>query len=83
MHGDESFEDAALAHEQELRRELFASFDRIIQEMTTRFEQIQEISDKFGFLTPARLLDSKAQCDLSHVLEDIDRDEFQVRRKRL
>ncbi|KAL0896156.1 hypothetical protein ABMA27_012106 [Loxostege sticticalis] len=83
MHGDESFEDAALSHEQELRREVFTSFNKIIQEMTTRFQQIKEISDKFGFLTPAKLLDSKYKCDLSHVLEDIDKDEFQMERKRL
>ncbi|XP_063242660.1 zinc finger MYM-type protein 1-like [Bacillus rossius redtenbacheri] len=83
MHGDESSEDAALSHEQEIRREIIASFDKIIQEMTTRFKQIQEISDKFGFLMPAKLLDSKFECDLSHVLEDIDKDEFQMERKRL
>ncbi|GBP39337.1 hypothetical protein EVAR_24318_1 [Eumeta japonica] len=84
MHGDESSEDAALYHEQEIRREVFASFDKIIQEMTTRFQQIQEISDKFGFLMPAKLLDSKFECDLSHVLEDEDdKDEFQMERKRL
>ncbi|KAF9406339.1 hypothetical protein HW555_013253 [Spodoptera exigua] len=82
-HGDESSEDAALSHEQEIRRELFASFDKIIQEMTTRFQQIQEISDKFGFLMPAKLLDSNFECDLSNVLEDIDKDEFQMERKRL
>lgn len=83
MHGDESSADAALSHEQEIRREVFASLDKIIQEMTTRFQQIQEISDKFGFLMPAKLLDSKFECDLSHVLEDIDKDEFQMERKRL
>ncbi|GBP83910.1 hypothetical protein EVAR_56516_1 [Eumeta japonica] len=83
MHGDEFSEDAVLSHEQEIRREVFASFDKIIQEMTTRFQQIQKISDKFGFLMPAKLLDSKFECDLSHVLEDIDKDEFQMERKRL
>lgn len=82
IHGDESA-DAALSHEQELRREVFASLDKIIQEMTTRFQQVQEIADKFGFLTPAKLLDSKYECDLSHVLEDIDKDEFQMERRRL
>ncbi|PZC70542.1 hypothetical protein B5X24_HaOG215687 [Helicoverpa armigera] len=83
MHGDKTSEDAALSHEQKIRREGFASFDKIIQEMTTRFKQLQEISDKFGFLMPAKLLNSQFECDLSHILEDIDKDEFQMERKRL
>nr|CAI5829059.1 unnamed protein product [Callosobruchus analis] len=37
----------------------------------------------FGFLMPAKLLDSQFECDLSHVLEDIDRNAFQMERKRL
>nr|CAI5841773.1 unnamed protein product [Callosobruchus analis] len=51
--------------------------------MRTQFQQIQEISDKFEFLMPAKLLDNKFECDLSRVLEDIDRREFQMERKRL
>lgn len=65
MHGDETSEGAALSHEQEIRREVFALFDKIIQEMTTRFKQLQEISDKFGFLMPAKLLNSQLQGRVS------------------
>lgn len=56
--------------------------DRIIQEIDTRFEQIQELSKRFAFLTPSILLNPAVEVDLSNAPEEIDRGEFDLERKR-
>lgn len=55
--------------------------DRIIQDIDTRFEQIQELSKRFA-LTPSILLNPAVEVDLSNAPEEIDRGEFDLERKR-
>ncbi|XP_018497533.1 uncharacterized protein LOC100906434 [Galendromus occidentalis] len=80
---DDTSEDANLTFEQELKREMYASSDRILQEMTTRFEQLRDLDEKFGFLKPAQLLEENSESDLDHAPPDIDRAEFLEEQKRL
>ncbi|CAH0400600.1 unnamed protein product [Chilo suppressalis] len=49
--------DAGLTYENELRRTLFSSLDRVISEIRSRFQQLDNLAEKFSFLTPAKLLD--------------------------
>ena len=73
-----------ISYETEIRREMFSSIDRIIQEIKTRFEQIHNLSNKFSFLFPKNLLDSNFLCNLTNDFEgDINVHEFYIERKRL
>ncbi|XP_031329299.1 zinc finger MYM-type protein 1-like [Photinus pyralis] len=82
MPGEEA-SDSGLSYKNELRREICASVDRIKQEIATRFEQLQDVAQKFEFLSPAILLDEDLSIDLSNAPDDIDRTEFVIERKRL
>ena len=46
----------------ELRREMFSSLDRVIEELTLRFQQLNALAEKYAFLTPLNLLDDKYKC---------------------
>ncbi|RLU15917.1 hypothetical protein DMN91_011674 [Ooceraea biroi] len=74
---------AVLSYEDELRREMYTLLDRIIQEMTSRFQQLQDLSEKFSFLTPSKLLDPQYVCDLGGTTDEINQAEFLVERQRL
>ena len=65
----------------ELKREMFSSMDRVIQEITLRFQQLHELAEKYAFLTPMNLLDDKYECQLDTVHDEIDKEEFLVERK--
>lgn len=82
MAGEES-RDAELSYETELRREMFLSLDRVIQEITTRFEQLHVLAEKYAFLTPSNLLNEQYDCQLNHHHNDINAEEFLTERKRL
>ena len=75
--------DTGLSYKDELRREMVSSIDRIIQEIGTRFQQIQELAERYAFLTPAILLDPVSEVDLENAPEEIDKKEFALERKRL
>lgn len=79
----EGSRDAELPYDIELRREMFSSLDRVIQEITLRFQQLHELAEKYAFLTPLNLLDDKYECQIDHDHDDIDKEEFLVERKRL
>ncbi|XP_067144934.1 52 kDa repressor of the inhibitor of the protein kinase-like [Centruroides vittatus] len=76
--------DANLSCENELRRKLFSSLNRIIVEIRERFQQLQNLADKFAYLTPAILLDSDdTKCNLDYVSAEIDEQDFKLERLRL
>ena len=79
----EGSRDAELPYETELRREMFSSLDRVIQEITLRFQQLHALAEKHAFLTPLNLLNDKYKCQLHHDHEDINKEEFLIERKRL
>jgi len=72
-----------LSFKDEFRREMMMSIDRVIQEMSTRFEQAHSIAVKFDFLQPCNLLDEEYQCDMKEFEGDICVDEFISERGRL
>ncbi|XP_031329372.1 uncharacterized protein LOC116160326 [Photinus pyralis] len=72
-----------LTFEQKLELQLYKSVDKIIEEITSRFKQLQELDNKFSLLTPSNLLDPNFACDLQHAPSDIDQDEFRIERERL
>ena len=48
-----------LSYHIELRREMFSSPDRVIEELTLRCQQLHALAEKYAFLTPLNLLDDK------------------------
>ena len=79
----EGSQDSELPYDMELKREMFSSMDRVIQEITLRFQQLHELAEKYAFLTPMNLLDDKYECHLNTDHNEIDKEEFLVERKRL
>lgn len=76
--------DANLSCENELRRKLFSSLDRIIVEIHERFHQLQKLTDKFAYLTPAILLDpDSTKCNLDYASVEIDEQDFKLEQLRL
>ena len=53
---DDGTRDANLACENELRRKLFSSLDTVIVESRELFQQLQNLTDKFAYLTPPAIL---------------------------
>jgi len=41
---------------------MFSSLDRVIEELTLRFQQLNALAEKYAFLTPLNLLDDKYKC---------------------
>ena len=72
-----------MSYENALKREIFASLDRIITEIQTRFRQQHDLAEKFSFLRPSNLLDKDYFCNLAPHERDIDAEEFAFERKRL
>ncbi|KAL7644448.1 UNVERIFIED_CONTAM: hypothetical protein RMT77_005280 [Armadillidium vulgare] len=62
---------------------MYISLERIVHDMTSRFRQLHDLSGKFSFLTPSKLLNPQYVCDLGSALDEIDQAEFLVERQRL
>ena len=67
----------------ELKREMFSSLDRVIEELTLRFQQLHALAEKYAFLTPLNLLDDKYKRQKDHDHDDFDKEEFPIERKSL
>jgi len=78
----EGSRDAELPYHIELRREMFSSLDRVIEELTLRFQQLHALAEKYAFLTPLNPLDDKYKCQIDHNQDDFDK-EFSIERKSL
>ena len=57
--------------------------DRVTQEISVRFQQICKLSERYDFLSPSNLLNDDYECLINEEIDDIDREEFLVERKRL
>ncbi|XP_018495217.1 uncharacterized protein LOC100901689 [Galendromus occidentalis] len=68
--------DASLSYSQEIRRDMYASMDRITQEVKSRFNQIHSIAEKYEFLIPRNLLNADYLCTLEEHSKDIDLELF-------
>ncbi|XP_018494653.1 zinc finger MYM-type protein 1-like [Galendromus occidentalis] len=75
--------DASLSYSQEIRRDMYASMDRITQEVKSRFNQIHSIAEKYEFLIPRNLLNADYLCTLEEHSKDIDLELFVFERVRL
>jgi hypothetical protein len=51
--------DVGLSYENELRRTMFTSVDRVTAEIRDRFKQLQNLAQKYAFLMPAVMLCSE------------------------
>ncbi|XP_029639395.1 uncharacterized protein LOC115214319 [Octopus sinensis] len=81
--GYEESIDAAISYNAELRREMLSVVDRLVEEMTSRFERLHDIAKKYTFLTPSNLLDKECNCDVDAFDENTRRENFLVERARL
>ena len=78
----EGLQDVELSHETELRKEMFSSLDRLIQEWALRFQQIHIVAEKYAFFTSLSLLSDQYECQIHDDHDDIDKEEFLAERKR-
>ncbi|GFU91572.1 uncharacterized protein TNCV_2543381 [Trichonephila clavipes] len=61
---------------------MFSSVDRVTVEMRARFQQLQNLSQKYAFLSPEVIL-SMDKLNLDQALQNINKEEFQLERERL
>lgn len=81
---DDGSGDAGLSHEDELKRKMFSSVDRLIAEIQKRFQQLQNLAEKYAFIRPAIILGvDDDKCNLDHAPQDIDKEEFKLECVRL
>ncbi|GBP40145.1 hypothetical protein EVAR_20287_1 [Eumeta japonica] len=81
---DDGTRNANLSCENELRRKLFSSLDRITVELRERFQQLQNLADKFAYLTPVILLDpDDTKCNLDYASVEIDEQDFELEQHQL
>ncbi|GFY26072.1 uncharacterized protein TNCV_353901 [Trichonephila clavipes] len=72
--GDGS-KDVQLSHENDLERTMFSSIDRVTAEIRERFQQLQNLEQKYT-LRPEVIL-SMDELNLDQVPRDINKEEFQ------
>jgi hypothetical protein len=70
MH-DETASDAGLSYSDEIKREMFEAIDRLKVEIRTRFEQVKEVNDRFGFLQLGSLLESHNDSEKDEKVDDL------------
>ncbi|CAB4064827.1 unnamed protein product [Lepeophtheirus salmonis] len=75
--------DAAQSYAAELRREMLSVIDRLVGEISSRFENLQNIAKKYIFLTPSKVLDKQNDCNLDVLDKNIQREEFLIESTRL
>ncbi|GFT37140.1 uncharacterized protein TNCV_1126191 [Trichonephila clavipes] len=76
--GDGS-KDVQLSYEDDLRRTIFSSIDRVTAEILERFQQLQNVAQKYAFLRPEVIL-SMDKLNLDQAPQDINK-EFQLERE--
>uniref|UniRef100_A0A0L8H325 DUF4371 domain-containing protein n=1 Tax=Octopus bimaculoides TaxID=37653 RepID=A0A0L8H325_OCTBM len=54
-------------------REMLSVIERLIEEITTRFKRLHDVTKKYTFLTPFNLLDKKCNCDVDAFNEIIEK----------
>ena len=81
MSGENS-RDVGLSLEEEIRREMFLSMDRIIKEIKERFDQFHVLARKYSCIIPCNLLNEEFECQINDFI-DIDKEQFHIERKRI
>jgi len=61
----EGSRDAELLYHIELKREMFSSLDRVLEELTLKCQQLHALAEKYAFLTPLNRLDDKYKCQIA------------------
>lgn len=86
----EKEDDAGLLPQQEIRREMLESIDRLSQEITQCFQQLTLLNERFGFLSLKVLLDVRNDeyiwqkvDELRTIYDNIDSDELKSEVERL
>jgi hypothetical protein len=74
--------DVGLSYEDGLRRIMFSTIDRVIAEIQQRFQQLQNLAQKYAFLRPAVIL-GVDELNLDQAPQGIDREGFKLERVRL
>ncbi|GFX60171.1 uncharacterized protein TNCV_4533311 [Trichonephila clavipes] len=74
--------DVQLSYEDDLRRTIFSSIDRVTAEIRERFQQLQNLVQKYACLRPEVIL-SIDELNLDQAPQDINKEEFQLERESL
>ncbi|GFV82522.1 actin-binding LIM protein 1 [Trichonephila clavipes] len=67
--------DDQLSYEYDLRKTMFSAIDRITAEIRERFQQLQNLAQKYAFLKPKVIL-SMDELYLGQAPQDINKEEF-------
>ncbi|GFS61622.1 uncharacterized protein TNCV_4312821 [Trichonephila clavipes] len=78
----EGSKDVQLLYEDDLRRTMFPSIDRVTAEIRERFQQFQNLAQKYAFLRP-EVIWSMNELNLDQAPQDINKEEFHRERERL
>ncbi|CAB4067779.1 unnamed protein product [Lepeophtheirus salmonis] len=78
--GYEESVDATQSYATELRRERLSVIDRLVGKKIHRFENFQNIAEKYIFLTQSKLLDKLYHCNVDPLDENIQREYFLIER---
>ncbi|GFT71142.1 uncharacterized protein TNCV_3001581 [Trichonephila clavipes] len=78
--GDGS-KNVQLSYEDDLRRTMFSSIERITAEIRERFQQLQNLAQKYAFLRPEVIL-SMDELNLDQTPQDVNKEEFLLERVR-
>ncbi|GFS64266.1 uncharacterized protein TNCV_3945871 [Trichonephila clavipes] len=74
--------DVQLSYEDDLRRTMFSTIDRVTAEIREKFQQLQNLAQKYTFLIPEVTL-SMDELNLDQTPQNINKEEFQLERVRL
>ncbi|GFW93985.1 uncharacterized protein TNCV_4813031 [Trichonephila clavipes] len=74
--GDGS-KDIQLSYEDDLRRTMFSSIDRVTAEIRKRFQQLQNLAQNYAFLRPEVIL-SMDELNLDQAPHDINKEKVQL-----
>ncbi|GFY05551.1 uncharacterized protein TNCV_4370611 [Trichonephila clavipes] len=67
--------DDQLSYEGDLRGTMFSAIDRVTAEIRERFQQLQNLAQKYAFLKPEVIL-SMDELNLDQAPQDINKEEF-------
>jgi len=64
---DELSQDVEQPRETNLRKEMFSTVYRSIQEMALKYQQVPKVSEKCAFSTPLSFLDDHCECQIDEI----------------
>ena len=62
---------------------MLSVIDKLIEEISYRFQQVHDLARKYDFRAPSNLLNDNYDYQLGELDEDVEKEEFFAKRKRM